>query len=110
MNANLLELFLGERSGFRQDVLGDGKLPDVVEQCGGLDALHIGIGEPQHACHACGVRLHAAYMSLRHLILRVDCARERLDRRQVQIRGLLHVPLLVLDAAHVDLVRAVREV
>ena len=36
--------------------------------------------------------------------------RQRLDRRQVQVGHLLHVPLLVLDAAHVDLVGAVGEV
>ena len=47
---------------------------------------------------------------MRRLILRVDRARERLERRQVQIRGLLHVPLLILDAPHVHLVGAVREI
>ena len=57
-----------------------------------------------------GVDLHAPDVHLRRLILGVDRARQRFDRRQVQVRGLLHVPLLVLDAAHVDLVGAVGQV
>ena len=53
------------------------------------------------------VHLHAPDVRLRRLILGVDGARQRFDGREVQVRGLLDVPLLVLDAAHVDLVGAV---
>src|SRR5262249_24587417 len=45
-----------------------------------------------------GVHLDAPDVALRRLILLVNRKRERLDRRQVQIRHLRDVPLLVLDA------------
>src|SRR5881227_3584293 len=48
----------------------------------------------------------AADVRLRVLIFGVDGARQRFDRRKVQVGRLQHVPLLVLDAAHVDLVGA----
>ena len=41
VDADLLEFFLGQRSGFRQDVLGHRELPDVVEQRRRLDALNL---------------------------------------------------------------------
>ncbi len=41
MDADLLELFLRQRSGLRQDVLGHGELADVVEQRRRLDALDL---------------------------------------------------------------------
>ena len=110
VDADLLELFLGQRAGLRQDVLGHRELADVVQQRRGLDALDV-CGRNGHRLRERGrVELHAADVRLRRLVLRVDRARERFDRREVQVGGLLHVPLLVLDPPHVDLVGAVGEV
>ena len=39
VNADLLEFFLRQRAGLRQDVLGHRQLADVVQQRRGLDAL-----------------------------------------------------------------------
>ena len=68
------------------------------------------VGHAERAREAGGVHLHAPDVALRRLILGVDGERERLDGGQVQVRHLLHVPLLILDAAQVDLVGAVDEV
>ena len=57
-----------------------------------------------------GVELHAADVRLRRLILGVDRERQRFDRRQMQVRHLAHVALLVLDASEIDLVGAVGQV
>ena len=104
MNADLLELLLRQRARLRQDVLGHGELADVVEQRRGLDALDLVLRHAERAREAGGVHLHAADVALRRLILRVDGERQRFDRGQVQIGDLLHVPLLILDAAEIDLV------
>ena len=111
VDADLLELFLRQRAGLREDVLGHGELADVVQQRRGLDALDLVV---RHAralrARPGGVDLHAADVALRRLILRVDRERQRFDRRQVQVGDLLHVPLLILDAAQIDLVGAVGQV
>ena len=110
MDPDLLELFLRQRTRLRQDVLGHGELADVVQQRRRLDALDFRRRTGRRLRQAGRVDLHAADVHLRGLILGVDRARQRFDRRQVQVRGLLHVPLLVLDAAHVDLVGAVGQI
>ena len=69
-----------------------------------------GVGQTERVRQPGRVDLHAADVHLRRLILGVDGAGQRFDRRQVQIRGLLHVPLLVVDAPHVDLVGAIGQV
>ena len=110
VHANLLELFLRQRAGLRQDVLGHRELADVVQQRRGLHALDLGVGHAEPARDARGVDLDAADVRLRGLILGVDGERERFDGGQVQIGHLLDVPPLVVDAAEVDLVGAVGEV
>ena len=110
MDPDLLEFLLRERTRLRQDVLGHGELADVVQERGGLDALDFVLGHPERAREPGRVHLHAADVALRGLILRVDRERERLDGGQMQVRDLLHVPLLVLDAAQIDLVRPVEQV
>lgn len=110
MNADLLELFLGERARFGQDVLGHGELADVVQQRGGLDALDLGLGHAERPRKAGRVHLDAPDVALRRLIFRVDGEGQCLDGRQMQIGHLLHVQLLILNAAHVDLVRPVNQI
>ena len=110
VDADLLEFFLRQRPGLRQDVLGNRQLADVVQQRRGLDALDLGLGHAERAREPGGVDLDAADVALRGLILGVDRQRQRLDGRQVQVRHLPHVPLLVLDAAHVDLVGAIDQI
>ena len=89
VDADLLELFLRQRPGLRQDVLGHRQLADVVQQRRGLDALDLVLRHAERAREAGGVDLHAADVALRGLILGVDRQRQRFDRRQVQVRHLL---------------------
>ena len=110
VRADLLELFGRERPRLRQDVLGHGQLADVVQQRGRLDSLDVVLGHPERAGERRGVQLHAPDVGLRGLVLRVDRQRERFDRRQVQVRHLAHVALLVVDPAEIDLVAAVGQV
>jgi hypothetical protein len=68
------------------------------------------LGHPNGAREPGRVALHAADMRLGGLILRVDCQRQRFNRGKVQIRHLLDVPLLVLDASEINLVGSIRQV
>ena len=110
VGADLLELFGRQRARLREDVLGHGELADVVQQRRRLHALDLVLRHAERARERRRVELHAADVRLRGLILRVDRERQRFDRRQVQVRHLAHVPLLVVDAAQVDLVGAIGQV
>ena len=110
VNSDLLEFFLRERPGLREDVLRHGELADVVEEGRRLHALNLGLRHAERRRDAGGVDLHAANVRLRGLILGIDREGERFDRRQVKIRDLLDMPLLVLNATEVDLIGAVNEV
>ena len=110
VHADLLELFLRQRSGFRQDVLRHGELADVVQQGGGLDTLDLGLGHPESLGDTRRIDLHAANVRLGGLILGVDGERERFDRGQVEVGHLLDVAALIVDAAQVHLVAAIRDV
>ena len=110
VDADLLELFLGERPRLRQDVLGHGELADVVQERRGLDTLDVGAGHAERAGQASGVHLDAPDVALRRLILGVDGQRERFDGGQVQVGHLPDVSLLILNAPEIDLVGPVRQV
>ena len=96
--------------GFDRMCSGTASLPMSCSSAAVLTPWMSAGARPAAFARPDGVELHAADVRLRRLILGVDRARQRFDRRQVQVRGLLDVPLLVLDAAHVDLVGAVRQV
>ena len=110
MDADLLELFLRQRSRLRQNVLGHRELADVVEQGGGLHTLDFGVGHAEAARDAGGVDLDAADMRLRGLILGIDGERERFDRGEVQVRHFLDVTTFVVDAPKIDLVTAISHI
>ena len=91
-----------------QDVLRNGELADVVEQRRHLDRFHIGLGHPRGFGERDRPSLHAAHMVaagadvLDRLIARVDRARQRLDARQMEVRDLLKMPLLLDQATAVQ--------
>src|SRR3977135_1361623 len=99
MSAPLPDLFGRERAGLRQNVFGDGELPDVVQQSGGLDRVHVGGRESEPLGQADRARLHALDVLLAGLILGVDGARERLNGREMQIRSLLNAQAPRVDLA-----------
>ena len=96
--------------GFDRMCSGTASLPMSCSSAAVLTPWISGSDRPSCVREAGRVDLHAPDVHLRRLILGVDRARERLDRRQVQVRRLQHVPLLVVDAAHVDLVGAIGQV
>ena len=110
VDADLLELLLRERTRLGQDVLGHRQLADVVKQRRGFHALDFGLGHAERPGEAGRVDLDAADMALGRLILGVDRQRQRFDGGEMQIGDLLHVPLLILDAAHVNLVGPVNQI
>ena len=91
-------------------MLRHGELADVVQQRRGLDALDLGLRHAEGARQPGGVDLDAPDVALRGLILGVDRQRQRFNRRQVQIRNLRDVPLLILNPAHVDLIGPVGQI
>ena len=91
-------------------MFGHGELADVVQERRRLHALDFVVRHPERPGESRGVHLDPADVALRRLILGVDGERERFDGGQMEVRDLRHVPLLILDAAHVDLVGAVGQV
>ncbi len=89
MDPDLLEFFRRERAGLRENVLRNGQLPDVVQKRGGLDRLQFFARYADRFRQPARVELHAKDVRVAHLVLRVDRARERLDRGQMQIRRAL---------------------
>ncbi len=47
---------------------------------------------------------------MRGLILRLDGERQRFDRAHVQVRHLFHMPLLILQFAQIEPIRAINQV
>jgi hypothetical protein len=56
-----------------------------VEQRSGLHRLHFELGHPELARHRRGVDLHSANVVFGRPVFRVDRARQRFDRRDVQL-------------------------
>ena len=110
MNSNFLEFFLRERARLRKNVLGYRQLADVVQERRSFHALDLALGHPDAFRKARGKDLHPTDVRLAGAILRVDRQRQRFNSREVQIRDFLHVTLLVLDAAQIDLVAAIGEI
>ena len=73
---HLLPLVRRQRTGFREDVLGDGELADIVQQCGDLDSLPIALGQIELLREHGRVILHALDVPAPTLVFRLDGARE----------------------------------
>ena len=103
------ELLGGERARLREDVLRHGQLADVVQQRRGLDAADLALAHAERLGQASGEPLDAAHVLREGVVLGVDGRGKGLDRRQVQVRHLAHLPLLVGQALEVDVVAAIRQ-
>ena len=106
----LLELFGGQRTRLREDVLRDGELADVVQQRRCSHRLSFGVRHTELSSHRRRVELHAADVILGRAVLGVDRARKRFDRRQVQFGQLLGAPLLSPESGLEDAIRAQSEI
>jgi hypothetical protein len=117
VDLHLLELFLGQFAGLGDDVLGDGKFADVVENAGGEKGLEFLVDEAEFLADFGAVDLDALEMVVGSLILGFDGESESLDGAQVEGGHLLGVVALDLNlvffgfqTAEVKAVGAVDEV
>lgn len=69
MGLDSLELLTGEAPRFRQDVLGNGDVADVVQQRGGFHALNLVVWYTDGTRQAGRVDLHSIQVARRHLVL-----------------------------------------
>ena len=92
VDADLLEFFRRQRSRLGEDVLGHGKLADVVQERCRLHAADIALRHAERAREANGVQLNSTDVVVGGLVLCVDGERQRLDGREVQLRDLIGSP------------------
>ena len=105
-----LELGVGQRARLVEHVVRHRELADVVQQRRGFERAQFErVGDAQRARHRDRVALHAADVAVRHLILRVDGDRQRLDGGAIEAFDFVHVTVGILDPAHHRLVRGVRQ-
>ena len=91
---------VGEFARLVQDVFGHGELADVVQQRACFDRAQLLAVLDADACgERDGPALDATDMSMRDLVLRVDCVGERLDGREVQPVDLRQVIELIGNTA-----------
>src|SRR5207237_1350242 len=107
VNLHLLELFGSEASGFGDNVLGDGKLANVVQQGGRVQGFQLGAANAQFLGDFDGVDAHTLQVIVRGLVLSFDRERQGFDGTKVEVRHFLDVAFLVLKFAEVKAVGAV---
>src|SRR4051794_1773827 len=76
----LLKLGWRETARLVEYVIGYGELSDIVKQRSGAECVNVQLSKTEQAAHPDRVDLRAADMTGAHLIARVNCGRERLDR------------------------------
>ena len=110
MNLHLLEFFRRQPARFRDDVLGNRQLADVMQQGGGLQGIHSLPVNVEFLRHFDRVDANSLQVIVCRLVLGLDGKRERLDRAHVQVGHLFHVPLLIFQFAEIKTVRTIDEV
>ena len=92
-----LELGQRQPAGLVQDVFGDRQLPKVVEQRCRLDGSNLGfVMNAERLSEADSILLDASDVPMRHLVLRIDCLRQRFDRGEVHAVHLAKMTDLVV--------------
>ena len=94
---DLLEFHLGELPRLVQEMVGDGQLPDVVQERRGTHRLELLPRDPHAAGQLERVSLHAARVTLRVRILGVNRQRQGLDGRQVDLHQVVQAPQALGD-------------
>ena len=101
MPLHRLELDRRQCARLVQNVLRYRELPDVVQQRRSLERTQLpGIADPERVRQLHRELLHAPDVPVRHLVLGIDCLRERLDCRQVHAVHLIQMSDAVLHAPH----------
>src|SRR5689334_25432162 len=72
VSLDLLEFLRCQRPRLGENVIRHRELADVVQQCSGLDRLHLELVHPELTRNSSGVDLNAANMVFRRAVLRID--------------------------------------
>jgi hypothetical protein len=102
VNLHLVELVLCELARLVQNVVGHAQFAYVVKERRRFERLQFFVAHPHHRAQPTRVKLNAAYVLVRRLVLGVDSHRQRLQRRAMYLIHLVEVAALVL---HLRLVR-----
>ena len=110
MNLHFFEFFRRQAARFRDDVLGNRQLADIVQQGRGLQGLHPLPVNLKFLRNLDGVDANSLQVVVSCLILGLDGECQRFDGAHMQVSHLFDVPLLVFQFAEVKAVRTVDEV
>ena len=110
VDLHFAELLLGEGARLRQDVFGDRKLADIVQQRGRAHALHLRRRHADRLRHGGRVALHPPDVGSRRLVLRIDGERQRFDGREMELRQFLEMLAARFEAGRRDDVHAIGEI
>ncbi len=110
VDLHLLELFGRQAAWFRNNLLGNRQLANVMQQGCGLQSIHLAGLDLELLAHFDGVDADSLQMIVRGLILGLDGQRQRLNGSHVQVGHLFHVPFFVRQFAQVEAVGTVDEV
>ena len=91
-------------------MLRNRQFSDVVQQRGRMQSFQFGSLHAQFFGDFDGINADALQVLVGRVILGFNGQRQRLNGSQVQVRHLLHVPLLVFQFAQVEAVGAVDEI
>ena len=111
MDFHLLEFLRRQFTGFGDDVLRHGQLPDVMQQRGGSEGVQLFFGKAHLLADLDRIMLHPPEMLVSSLILGFNRQSQRFDGADMQsihlfhvLFLLLHTILLCLQAADVETV------
>jgi hypothetical protein len=85
MDVEPLQLLDGQRTGLGEDVLRDGKLADIVQECRRLDRLDFALAHAKGPRERGGVGLNAAKVIVADRVFGIDRQDQRFDGRPMEL-------------------------
>src|SRR5213594_3282863 len=110
MNFHFFEFFGCQLSGFREDMLRDGKFADVMQQGGGAQSLELVSAQPHLLGKFSAVNPHTLEVIVRTVVFCFNGERQGFDGSKVEGRHLVDVPLFTLQAVEVQAIRTINPV
>ena len=110
MDFHFLEFFRGQFSRLRNDVLGHRQLPNVVQHRCRPQRLGFVLAQTQFLRQFHGIHPHPLQVFAGRLILGFDGQGQRFNSPEVQARDLFRMPLLRLQFAEIQTIRAVHQI
>ncbi len=110
VDLHLLELFAGQFSRFRDDVLRHRQLSDVVQHRGRAQRLQLRFVQAQFLADLHRVGLHPLQMIVRGVVLGLNGQGKSFNGSQMQRGHLFGVLLLVFHASQIEVIGAVDQI